>query len=195
MNSKVKQALRKGAGVSDISAGLAYSVNENAIHKVLKVTDPDVFGKHILVQGRQLSATRPCTRRWRKSPDQAICPDIAELMGAYGAALLARDAWHTEGAARRAAPSTFTGLQNLEWSGDLIKALQSGADPREVAAGISQTGGQCRDSCYLTLHGTDTRRVRTGAILSPASFTLNEQPGANINYPEFIYKILLTVTY
>src|SRR5512137_2268559 len=51
MNSRVKQALREGANINDISAGLAYSVIKNALHKVLKITDTDVLGEHIVVQG------------------------------------------------------------------------------------------------------------------------------------------------
>ena len=51
MNSRVKQSLREGAVVGDISAGLAYSVIKNALHKVLKITDTSVLGEHIVVQG------------------------------------------------------------------------------------------------------------------------------------------------
>ena len=51
MNSKVKQAQKEGAEVSDISAGLAYSVNQNALYKVIKIADPGDLGKHIVVQG------------------------------------------------------------------------------------------------------------------------------------------------
>ena len=51
MNSKIKQALKEAAEVSDISAGLAYSVIKNALHKVLRITDTSVLGEHIVVQG------------------------------------------------------------------------------------------------------------------------------------------------
>ena len=51
MNSKVKQAQKEGAEVSDISAGLAYSVIKNALFKVIKVSDASELGKHIVVQG------------------------------------------------------------------------------------------------------------------------------------------------
>lgn len=51
MNSKVKQAQKEGAEVSDISAGLAYSVIKNALYKVIKVSDASELGKHIVVQG------------------------------------------------------------------------------------------------------------------------------------------------
>ena len=51
MNSKVKQAQKEGAGVDDISAGLAYSVIKNALFKVIKVSDADELGRVIVVQG------------------------------------------------------------------------------------------------------------------------------------------------
>ncbi len=55
MNSKVKQSLREGASVGDISAGLAYSVVKNAMHKVLKVTDPRRIWRKYPVTGWHLS--------------------------------------------------------------------------------------------------------------------------------------------
>jgi hypothetical protein len=87
MNSRVKQALREGAKVEDISAGLAYSVIKNALHKVLKLTDTSVLGEHIVVQGG--SFRNPAIQRsLEKILDMpVVCPDKAELMGAYGAAL------------------------------------------------------------------------------------------------------------
>ena len=51
MNSKVKQAQKEGASVSDISAGLAYSVIKNALFKVIKVSDASELGSQIVVQG------------------------------------------------------------------------------------------------------------------------------------------------
>lgn len=119
MNSKVKQALREGASIADISAGLAYSVTKNAVHKVLKVTNTDVFGEHILVQGGTFRNAAVHKALENITGRRAICPDIAELMGAYGAALLARDAWL---ALQPAAPaSTFCGLTQLEIAGQTSK--------------------------------------------------------------------------
>ncbi|BBO66383.1 2-hydroxyglutaryl-CoA dehydratase [Desulfosarcina alkanivorans] len=89
MNSKVKQALREGATVSDISAGLAYSVIKNAMYKVLKLKDVDVLGNKIVVQGgtfRNPAVLRALEVLLNK---EVIRPDISELMGAYGAALTA----------------------------------------------------------------------------------------------------------
>ncbi|KAB8144469.1 hypothetical protein F8S13_06240 [Chloroflexia bacterium SDU3-3] len=113
MNSKVKQAQREGAEVGDISAGLAYSVIKNALNKVLKITDPAVLGEHILVQGGTFR--NPAVQRALELLIErpVICPDIAELMGAYGAALTARDAWQED-----ATDSSFIELTALESTSD-----------------------------------------------------------------------------
>ena len=109
MNSKVKQAQREGAAVSDIAAGLAYSVIKNALHKVLKITDPAGLGEHILVQGGAFR--NPAVRRALELllGRAVTCPDIAELMGAYGAALAARDQWQSA-----PEPSRFAALTAIE---------------------------------------------------------------------------------
>ena len=109
MNSRVKQALREGAGIGDISAGLAYSVIKNALHKVLKITNIDVLGSHIVVQGGTFRnpAVQKALEELIGRP--VVCPDLAELMGAYGAALTARDSWLTG----QYAGSTFIGLEHV----------------------------------------------------------------------------------
>jgi predicted CoA-substrate-specific enzyme activase len=97
MNSSVKQALREGAQVRDISAGLAYAVVRNALHKVLKLTDTSVLGEHIVVQGgafRNPSIHRALEKILNRP---VICPDRAEQMGAYGAALAAREEYLRQG--------------------------------------------------------------------------------------------------
>ena len=77
MNSKVKQAQKEGAEVSDISAGLAYSVIKNALYKVIKVSDASELGKHIVVQGGTFY-NDAVLRSFEKIADcQAIRPDIA----------------------------------------------------------------------------------------------------------------------
>lgn len=95
MNSKVKQAQKEGATVADISAGLAYSVIKNALYKVIKITNPKDLGAKMVVQGgtfyndavlRSFETISGCT---------AVRPDIAGIMGAFGAALIARE--HYEG--------------------------------------------------------------------------------------------------
>lgn len=89
MNSKVKQVLREGASINDISAGLAYSVVKNCIHKVLKLNDTSLLGEHIVVQGgtmRNDSIVRALELLTGHDVSRCDCP---ELMGAYGCALYA----------------------------------------------------------------------------------------------------------
>ena len=91
MNSKVKQAQKEGAEVSDISAGLAYSVIKNALFKVIKVSDASELGKNIVVQGGTFY-NDAVLRSFEKIADcEAVRPDIAGIMGAFGAALIARE--------------------------------------------------------------------------------------------------------
>ena len=91
MNSKVKQAQKEGAEVSDISAGLAYSVIKNALYKVIKVSDASELGKHIVVQGGTFYNDAVLRSFEKIANCQAIRPDIAGIMGAFGAALIARE--------------------------------------------------------------------------------------------------------
>ncbi len=91
MNSRVRQAQKEGAAIEDISAGLVYSIVRNALYKVLKIKDPSELGEKIVVQGGTfkndslLRAFELVTKR------TVVRPDISELMGAFGAALIARD--------------------------------------------------------------------------------------------------------
>lgn len=91
MNSKVKQAQKEGASVADISAGLAYSVIKNALFKVIKLTDPAELGKNIVVQGGTFYNDAVLRSFETISGREAIRPDIAGIMGAFGAALVARE--------------------------------------------------------------------------------------------------------
>ncbi|MDO5382156.1 MAG: acyl-CoA dehydratase activase-related protein [Eubacteriales bacterium] len=91
MNSKVKQAQKEGAEVADISAGLAYSVIKNALYKVIKIADPSDLGKHIVVQGGTFYNDAVLRSFEKITGVNAIRPDIAGIMGAFGAALIARE--------------------------------------------------------------------------------------------------------
>ena len=94
MNSNVKQAQKEGAGVEDISAGLAYSVIKNALYKVIKLTDANELGKHIVVQGGTFY-NHAVLRAFEKiSGVNVICPDISGIMGAFGAALIAKNRYN-----------------------------------------------------------------------------------------------------
>ena len=94
MNSKVKQAQKEGAEVSDISAGLAYSVIKNALFKVIKVSDASELGKKIVVQGGTFYNDAVLRSFEKIAGCEAIRPDIAGIMGAFGAALIAKERYH-----------------------------------------------------------------------------------------------------
>ncbi|MBO4650789.1 MAG: 2-hydroxyacyl-CoA dehydratase [Clostridiales bacterium] len=90
MNSKVKQAQKEGATVGDISAGLSYSVVRNALYKVIKIRDTQELGKKIVVQGGTFlnDAILRCFELI--SGREVIRPNVAGLMGAFGAAIIAK---------------------------------------------------------------------------------------------------------
>ena len=96
MNSKVKQAQKEGASVADISAGLAYSVIKNALYKVIKVSDASELGRHIVVQGGTFYNDAVLRSFEKIAGCQAVRPDIAGIMGAFGAALIARERFHED---------------------------------------------------------------------------------------------------
>lgn len=96
MNSKVKQAQKEGAQVADISAGLAYSVIKNAIFKVIKITDPKELGEHVVVQGGTFYNEAVLRSFELLTGCEPVRPDIAGIMGAFGAALIAREHYQAE---------------------------------------------------------------------------------------------------
>ena len=91
MNSKVKQAQKDGVEVGDISAGLSYSVVKNTLFKVIKIKNKEELGKYIVVQGGTF--LNNCVLRAFElvSDRDVIRPNIAGLMGAFGAALIAKE--------------------------------------------------------------------------------------------------------
>ena len=142
MNSKVKQAQKEGAEVSDISAGLAYSVIKNALFKVIKVSDASELGNHIVVQGGTFY-NNAVLRSFEKIADcEAIRPDIAGIMGAFGAALIARE---------RYAGCKGTTMLSIED----IEAL-------EYSTTMTKCRG-CTNNCRLTInHFSGGRKFITG---------------------------------
>ena len=93
MNSKVKQAQKEGFTVEDIAAGLAYSVVKNSLYKVIKLRNPDELGENIVVQGGTFyneAVLRSFELLCRRN---VIRPNISGLMGAFGAAILAKEGY------------------------------------------------------------------------------------------------------
>lgn len=91
MNSNVKQAQKEGASVEDIAAGLAYSVVRNALFKVIQISDVNKLGEKIVVQGGTFYNDAVLRSFELISGKEVIRPEIAGLMGAFGAALIARE--------------------------------------------------------------------------------------------------------
>lgn len=113
MNSKVKQALRENATMGDISAGLAFSVIKNAIHKVLKLHDMSKLGNHIVVQGGTFKNPAVFRALEQLTGAQITSSNIPELMGAYGSALVAKNHYQ-----QNPVISQFIGLDQLQKAED-----------------------------------------------------------------------------
>ena len=131
MNSKVKQAQKEGAEVADISAGLAYSVIKNALYKVIKVSDASELGRHIVVQGGTFYNDAVLRSFEKIAGCEAIRPDIAGIMGAFGAALIARERYR---------PDKETSMLDM----DQINALQ-------FTTHMAKCKG-CTNQCRLTIN-------------------------------------------
>ena len=141
MNSNVKQAQKEGAGVPDISAGLAYSVINNALYKVIKLADPSELGAHVVVQGGTFYNKAVLRAFERISGAEAVCPDISGLMGAFGAALIARSHYHGQ----ETAMLPLTEIETLEYKTQTLHC------------------GGCSNRCMLTVtRFPGGRRYTTG---------------------------------
>ncbi len=142
INSRVKQAQKEGASVGDISAGLSYSVIKNALLKVIKIRDPREIGKKIIVQGGTFYNAAVLRSFELISGREAVRPDIAGIMGAYGAALIARE---------RSEEGQRSGIM-------------SAADLEGFSTEITmQRCGKCSNNCLLTINNfADGRSFITG---------------------------------
>mgnify|MGYP001943922019 FL=1 len=141
MNSKVKQAQKEGATVADISSGLAYSVIKNALYKVIKITNPKDLGNKMVVQGGTFYNDAVLRSFERISGIEAVRPDIAGIMGAFGAALIAME--------------HYNGEETTMLSIDQINELK-------YETSIARCG-RCTNNCLLTINKfTGGRRFITG---------------------------------
>ena len=130
MNSNVKQAQKQGSTVSDISAGLAYSVVKNALYKVIKLANPSEIGSHVVVQGGTFHNEAVLRAFERITGIEAVRPDISGLMGAFGAALLARN--------------HYTGQETTTLSADEVRDLTYTTTTANCAG--------CSNQCILTVN-------------------------------------------
>ncbi|MDR2349340.1 MAG: acyl-CoA dehydratase activase-related protein, partial [Deltaproteobacteria bacterium] len=143
MNSKVKQAQKEGTSIGDISAGLSYSVVRNALHKVIRISRTEELGERIVVQGGTFfnDAVLRCFEL--SIGKNVVRPDIAGLMGAYGAALLAM-----EERGENKNPSGLMGRESLA---------------RFEVATSNHRCGKCENRCLLTLNRfSDGRKFVSG---------------------------------
>ena len=138
MNSKVKQAQKEGASVADISAGLAYSVIKNALFKVIKVSDASELGKKIVVQGGTFYNDAVLRSFEKIANCEVIRPDIAGIMGAFGAALIAKERFHDKALLKN--DSENSAMLSLE----KINAL-------EFTTTMAKCKG-CTNNCRLTVN-------------------------------------------
>ncbi|MDF2557923.1 MAG: hypothetical protein K0R71_1751 [Bacillales bacterium] len=96
MNSKVKQVQKEGASISDISAGLSYSVVMNALYKVIKITTPEELGNKVVVQGGTFLNEAVLRAFETVTGKEVIRPDLSGLMGAFGSALLSKQRYENK---------------------------------------------------------------------------------------------------
>lgn len=145
MNSRVKQAQKEGASVGDISAGLSYSVIKNALFKVIKLRDAGAIGDKVVVQGGTFNNDAVLRAFEKISGRNVFRPDVAGLMGAYGAALIALDQWKDAGSPSDARTGLVTAAQLKNFKVDL--------ELRRC--------GMCSNNCLLTIN-TFTSGISTG---------------------------------
>jgi len=121
MNSKVKQALKENATISDISAGLSISVIKNALYKVLKLHNTDDLGEHIVVQGGAFKNQAVHKALEAHLGRKVTISNIPELMGAFGAALVAKEHYLQKD-------------NRTKFLGDLVKKMHLKVKPQNVCA-------------------------------------------------------------
>ena len=131
MNSSVKQAQKDGATIEDISAGLSLSVVKNALYKVIRASSPDELGKRIVVQGGTFLNDAVLRSFEQEMGVEVVRPNIAGLMGAYGAALYSMKKSKGNG------KSSISGIDDLKNFVHEIKVTNC---------------GMCSNNCRLTIN-------------------------------------------
>ena len=131
MNSSVKQAQKDGASVENISAGLSISVVKNAIYKVIRAASPEELGRNVVVQGGTFYNEAVLRAFEKEMGVEVIRPDIAGLMGAFGAALYGRS---------KSVPGKVSALLSREALADFTQETES------------RVCGLCGNNCQLTVN-------------------------------------------
>ncbi len=171
MNSRVKQAQKEGATVGDISAGLSYSVIKNALFKVIKIRDPKELGSKIIVQGGTFYNDAVLRSFELISERETVRPDIAGIMGAYGASLIAAERY-VEGIG-----STLLPAESLE-------GFKSDTQLERC--------GKCSNNCLLTINiFPNSDRFISGNRCERGSGA-DEKDSSVPNLFDFKYKLLFS---
>lgn len=144
MNSKIKQTQKEGRPVSDIFAGLSYSVIKNALQKVMKIRNPETLGNHIVVQGGTFLNDAVLRAFELITGCEAIRPDIAGLMGAYGMALLGSEQF----------------LKNQTKENSSLLSIEA-IEHLEMKTTHTRCQG-CENHCGLTINGFGKKRFISG---------------------------------
>ena len=144
MNSSVKQAQKDGASIENISAGLSISVVKNALYKVIRASSPEELGRKIVVQGGTFYNEAVLRAFEKEMGVEVIRPDIAGLMGAYGAALF--------------------GLRQCRKNGQTASAMMSEEELESFDQKVvSVKCGGCGNHCQLTVNTfADGRKYISG---------------------------------
>lgn len=160
MNSKVKQAQKEGVSVGDISAGLCYSVIKNALYKVIKIKDAEQLGDKIIVQGGTFLNNAVLRSFEKISGKEVVRPDIAGLMGAFGAAIIAKKSY---------AEGMFSAIINFD---DLKKFTYETQTARCK---------NCTNNCLMTINiFNDNKKFITGNKCEKGAGIENNKKAPNI---------------
>ncbi len=172
MNSSVKQAQKDGATIEDISAGLSLSVVKNALYKVIRVASPRELGKKIVVQGGTFLNDAVLRAFEQEMGTNVIRPEISGLMGAYGAALYAKE--NSKAKAR----SAILNAQQLQEFKHEIRSVNCGG---------------CSNNCRLTVNTfSDGRRFIAGNRCEKP--VTKKSPDDSLNIYQYKLKLLREYT-
>ncbi len=168
MNSSVKQAQKDGATIEDISAGLSLSVVKNALYKVIRASSPDELGRRIVVQGGTFLNDAVLRAFEQEMGVEVVRPNIAGLMGAYGAALYAK---------KKSKGKTDSTLSNADDLKNFVHEIK-------VA-----NCGMCNNNCRLTINSFGKGRKYIAGNRCERPIT-KKAPSGELNMYEYKLRLL-----
>ncbi|MCX7943178.1 MAG: acyl-CoA dehydratase activase [Deltaproteobacteria bacterium] len=174
MGSKIKQALKEGASIYDISAGLAYSVVKNCLYKMLRLRDPSELGENVVVQGGTFKNLAILKAFERETGKKVFISDVPELMGAYGAALYAREIYERE---PKESSFLLRGYNEISYKIDYLRC------------------GACEIKCEITKYSFDNgRKYYNGNRCERVYSNRTDIKEKGFNFAEFKNKLLFEFT-